>query len=157
MRILLASSEVHPYSKTGGLADMVGSLAKTLAHAGHRVGVVTPLYAGIRERFPRLTRLDLPLELPLGTEPVRGEVWSLEQATGLTVYFVDQPGFYERADLYQAEGADYPDNAERFIYFSKAAAHLAMGLPWAPEVLHVHDWQAGMAVLVWAYEGVLVV
>ena len=57
MRILLASSEVHPYSKTGGLADMVGSLAKTLAYAGHRVGIVTPLYAGIRERFPQLKRM----------------------------------------------------------------------------------------------------
>ena len=76
MRILLASSEVHPYSKTGGLADMVGALAKTLARAGHRVGVVTPLYAGIRERFPGLKQLDLPLELPLGAQTVRGEIWT---------------------------------------------------------------------------------
>ena len=77
MRILLVSSEVHPYSKTGGLADMVGSLAKTLARDGHRVGVVTPLYAGIRERFPELRQLDLPLEFPLGLRRVRGETWSL--------------------------------------------------------------------------------
>jgi starch synthase len=145
MRILLASSEVHPYSKTGGLADMVGSLAKTLARAGHRVGIVTPLYAGIRERFPELRRLDLPLEFPLGTQAVRGETWSLEPIEGLTVYFVDQPAFYERADLYQEEGTDYPDNAERFMFLSKAAAHLALHLPWTPEVLHVHDWQASPA------------
>ena len=72
MRILLASSEVHPYSKTGGLADMVGALAKALAQAGHQVGVVTPLYAGIRERFPQLKQVDLPLDLPLGPQPVRG-------------------------------------------------------------------------------------
>ena len=77
MRILLASSEVHPYSKTGGLAYMVGSLAKTLAHGGHRVGIVTPLYAGLRERFPDLRRLELPLEFPLGTQRVRGETWGL--------------------------------------------------------------------------------
>ena len=147
MRILLASSEVHPYSKTGGLADMVGALAKTLAHAGHRVGVVTPLYAGIRERFQQLQRPDLPLEFPLGAQRVHGEIWTLEPLDGLTVYFVDQPAFYERADLYQAEGTDYPDNAERFMFFSKAAAHLALHLPWKPEVLHVHDWQAGMAAL----------
>ncbi len=147
MKILLASSEVHPYSKTGGLADMVGALAKTLAHGGHRVGVVTPLYAGIRERFPQLERLDSLLEFPLGTQQVHGETWSLEPLDGLTVYFVDQPAFYERADLYQAEGTDYPDNAERFMFFSKAAAHLALRLSWAPEVLHVHDWQAGMAAL----------
>jgi starch synthase len=147
MRILLASSEVHPYSKTGGLADMVGALAKTLAHAGHRVGVVTPLYAGIRKRFPKLRRLGMPLDLPLGPEEVHAETWSLEPTKGLTVYFVDQPGFYERAELYQAEGTDYPDNAERFLFLSKATAHLALHLPWTPEVLHVHDWQAGMAAL----------
>jgi starch synthase len=147
MRILLASSEVHPYSKTGGLADMTGSLAKALRRAGHRVGVVTPLYAGIRERFPELKRLDLPLELPLGPRNVRGETWSLEPMPGLTVYFVDQPAFYQRADLYQAEGVDYPDNAERFIFFSKAAAHLALHLDWQPEVLHLHDWQTSLAAL----------
>jgi len=145
MRILLAGSEVHPYSKTGGLADMIGSLAKTLARAGHRVGVVTPLYAGIRERFPGLKRLGLPLELPLGPRRVRGDIWCLEPMPGLTVYFVDQPAFYERADLYQEEGVDYPDNAERFIFFSKAAAHLALHLDWQPEVLHLHDWQASPA------------
>ena len=147
MRILLASSEVHPYSKTGGLADMVGSLAKTLARAGHRVGVVTPLYAGTRERLPELKQLDLSLELPLGARRVRGETWSVEPMPGLTVYFVDQPGFYQRADLYQAEGVDYPDNAERFMFFSKAAAHLALHLDWQPEVMHLHDWQTGPAAL----------
>ncbi len=147
MRILLASSEVHPYSKTGGLADMVGSLAKTLARAGHHVGVVTPLYRGIRERFRQLQRLDLPLELPLGAQQIRAETWSLEPINGLTVYFVDHPAFYDRADLYQEDGADYPDNAERFIFFSKAAAHLALHLDWQPEVMHLHDWQAGLAAL----------
>ena len=54
MKILLASSELHPYSKTGGLADMVGALAKFLAKAGHRVGVVTPLYRGIQEKYSGL-------------------------------------------------------------------------------------------------------
>jgi starch synthase len=147
MRILLASGEVHPYSKTGGLADMVGSLAKTLARAGHRVGMVTPLYAGIRERFPDLKQLDLPLEFPLGSRSVRGKIWSLEPIPGLTVYFVDQPAFYERTGLYQEEGVDYPDNAERFIFLSKAAAHLAHHLDWQPEVLHLHDWQTSLAAL----------
>jgi starch synthase len=147
MRILLASSEVHPYSKTGGLADMVGALAKTLARAGHRVGVVTPLYAGIRERFPGLKQLALPLDFPLGARRVRAETWSLEPFEGLTVYFVDQPAFYQRADLYQEEGIDYPDNAERFIFFSKAVAHLALHLDWQPELLHLHDWQTSPAAL----------
>src|SRR5207244_9892705 len=123
MRILLASSEVHPYSKTGGLADMVGALAKTLARAGHQVGVVTPVYAGVRERVPELKLLGLPLDFPLATRRVHGEVWRLERKEGVTVYFVDQPVFYQRPGLYQKDGVDYADNAERFIFFSKAVAH----------------------------------
>ena len=58
MKILLASSEVHPYSKTGGLADMVGALAPALAEAGNEVAVVTPLYRGVRERFPKIRKMD---------------------------------------------------------------------------------------------------
>jgi starch synthase len=147
MRILLASSEVHPYSKTGGLADMVGALAKTLARGGHHVGLVTPLYAGIRERFPDLKPSRLALECPLGERRVAGEVFTLEPADRLTIYFVDQPGFYQRPGLYQDRGQDYPDNAERFVFFSKAVAHLALHLPCKPELLHLHDWQAGLAAL----------
>src|SRR3954447_9343325 len=139
MKILLASSEVHPYSKTGGLADMVGALAKSLARAGHQVGLVTPLYLGIRERFPELKPVEMPLDVPLGTRRVRGEIWALEPMPGLTIYFVDQPEFYQRSTLYQKYGVDYPDNAERFIFFSKTVAHLAFHLPWKPELVHVHD------------------
>ncbi len=147
MRVLLASSEVHPYSKTGGLADMVGALAKTLARAGHQVGVVTPLYAGIRERWPALRQGDLPLDLPLGHRRVAASTWSLDPIPGLTIYFVDQADFYQRSGLYQEDGVDYPDNAERFIFFSKVVAHLALRLPWQPEVLHLHDWQTSLAAL----------
>src|SRR5215471_402612 len=149
MKLLLASSEAHPYSKTGGLADMVGALAKTLARAGHQVGLVTPLYAGIRERFPDIKHLDYRLDLPLRDKSVRGEVWTLEPVPGLTIYFIAQPGYYERSGLYQEEneGRDYPDNAARFIFFSKTVAHLAQYLPWHPELVHAHDWQTGLAVL----------
>ena len=64
MKILLASSEALPYSKTGGLADMVGALAKFLARAGHQVGLVTPLYRATRERFPDIRQFDWKLDLP---------------------------------------------------------------------------------------------
>jgi starch synthase len=146
MRILLVSSEIHPYSKTGGLADMVGALAKSLARAGHQVGVVAPLYLGVREQFPEL-RLFQSLDLALGAQRVHAEIWTLEPQPGLTLYFLDQPSLYHRAGLYQVHGVDYPDNAERFIFFSKAAAHLAFQLDWKPELVHVHDWQAAPTVL----------
>src|SRR5262252_1039464 len=100
---------------------MVGALAKALARAGNRVGVVTPLYRGIRERFPSLKRLEPSLELPLGTRLVRGEMWTLDPRENLTIYFIEQPEFYDRLNLYQQNGSDYPDNAARFLFFSKAA------------------------------------
>src|SRR6185369_16496118 len=153
MKILLASSEVHPYSKTGGLADMVGALAKALARAGHQVGLVTPLYSGIRERFPQLAPSDWKLELPLGNQIVSGGVWTLEPAAGLTIYFIDQPGFYQRDSLYlQKNGISYPDNDERYIFFSKAVTHLARYLQWKPELVHVHDWQVGLVPLLIQHE-----
>ena len=65
MKILLASSEVHPFSKTGGLADMVGALGKALARAGHEARIVTPLYRGIRGQFPKMQRMDWQFDLPL--------------------------------------------------------------------------------------------
>ncbi len=147
MKLLLASSELHPYSKSGGLADMVGALAKALAAQGHQVGVVTPLYAGIRAKFPDARPFDWELDLPLGNTRVQGGVWVLEAAENLTIYFIDQPGFYNRGSLYQEKGVDYPDNAERFVFFSKAVVNLARYLPWRPELVHVHDWQAGLVPL----------
>jgi starch synthase len=147
MNILLASSEVHPYSKTGGLADMVGSLGKALARAGHRVGVVSPLYQGIRERCAELKSAGTELDLPLGVRRVRGEVWRLDPEQGLTLYFIDQPELYQRAGLYQKDGVDYPDNAERFLFLSKAVAHLALNLEWKPDVVHLNDWQVAFAAL----------
>ena len=151
LKILLASSEVHPYSKTGGLADMVGALAKSLAAEGHQVGIVTPLYRGVRDRFPKIKRFDWKMDLPLGQDHYPGQVWTLPHGKA-TVYFIDQPGFFERKSLYQENGLDFPDNAERFIYFSKAVAHLARYLPWKPEVVNAHDWQAGLAPLFIAHQ-----
>lgn len=144
MRILLASSEVHPYSKSGGLADMVGALAKWLGRAGHQVGVVTPLYRGLLKRFPELKKLDWWLDLPLGAYHTQAEVWTLEPSEGLTLYFIHQPLFYDRDSLYQENGVDFPDNAQRFIFLSKAVAHMARYLPAPPEVVHLHDWQVAL-------------
>lgn len=152
MRILLASGEVHPYSKTGGLADMVGALGKALGRAGHEVSLLTPLYAGIRERYPSLQRCLLPIDVPLGVRRVSGELWTLNPHPGLTIYFLEQPEFYQRSGLYQKDGVDYADNAERFLFLSKVTAHLALHLPKAPEVVHLHDWQVGMAGLLLAHQ-----
>ena len=144
MKILLASSEVYPFSKTGGLADMVGALAAALANDGHEARVVTPLYRGLREKFPAMRRVDWEFNLPLGGKFVSGQLWELDFAPRLKIYFIEEPGYFDRAGIYLENNISYPDNAERYIFFSKCVAHLARYLPWRPEVVHVHDWQTGL-------------
>ncbi len=152
MKLLLASSEVHPYSKTGGLADMVGALAKSLAREGHTVGLITPLYAGIREKFPELKHHKVKLDLPLGARNVTGDIWTLSPVDNLTIYFIDQPEFYFRHSPYlQPDGISYPDNDERFIFFSKAVVHLARHVL-KPDLVHLHDWQVGFVPLLIRHE-----
>lgn len=144
MNILLASSEVFPFSKTGGLADMVGALARALAKAGHQVRVVTPLYRGIREKFPAIRKVDWQFNLPLDGYHVHGGLWELDEVSGVKIYFVEQPAYFNRAGIYHENNISYPDNGERYIFFSKCVVNLARYLPWHADVVHVHDWQVGL-------------
>lgn len=144
MHILQASSEVYPFSKTGGLADMVGALGKALAAKGEQVSMVTPLYASVRKRFPELQEEpELKFKLKLGQDTFYAGLRSIEVNSRLTIYFVDQPYFFDRTGLYQEEGVDYPDNAARFLCFAKTVVELACKLNPPPEIVHCHDWQAG--------------
>ncbi len=144
MRVLLASSECFPYSKTGGLADMVGALGKALGADGHEVHIVTPLYGGIRQKHSGLQREPTEISVQLGSRIVSAHVWSLQPAPNLKVLFIDLPEFYERPALYGEGGWDYPDNAARFIFFSQCVAYLARNLSHPPEVVHIPDWQVGL-------------
>lgn len=152
MRILLASSEVHPYSKTGGLADSVGAFGKALAKAGHEVSIVTPLHRGIQKRFPEMMHVDWRFDLPLGPKRCDAELLMIQPAERLRVYFINQPEYFDRAGVYGEHGKDYWDNGERFIFFSKCVVHLARYLPWKPEVLHVHDWHTGLVPLIVSHQ-----
>jgi starch synthase len=150
MRLLLASSEIEPYAKTGGLADMAAALGKYLARAGHRVGIVTPLHRGMPPDLAATLRpLPWSLDLPLGAAAVHADVRIAQPEPNLTLYFVDAPRFFDRAGLYldPVSKHDYWDNAERYIFFSKAVVNLARYLPWKPEIMHVHDWHTAMAPL----------
>lgn len=144
MNILLASSEVFPFSKTGGLADVVGALARALAQAGQEVRVVTPLYRGIHKKFPAMRKVDWHFNLPMGLSWMQADLWELDLDHGLKVYFINHPGFFDRAGIYFEDNISYADNAERYILFSKCVVHLAHYLPWRPDVIHVHDWQAAL-------------
>lgn len=154
MKILLASSEVHPFSKTGGLADMVGALGKALASAGHEVVIVTPLYRGIRERFSEMRDAGYRIEVPLGASVVTAGVQELRLSPRLSICFVEQREYFHRLALYGENNTDYPDNPQRFIFLSKAVVHLARWWPGTPfDIVHVHDWQVGLVPALLRWEG----
>ena len=137
MRLLHATSELFPYSKTGGLADMVAGLTGALAEQGYESTVATPLYRGIREQFPELQAPSTAFQIPLGKNIFTGRWWNLNAANGVTVKFLENDGFFERPGLYLKGGYGYWDNPERFMFLSKAVTDLASDF----DVVHVHDWQ----------------
>lgn len=144
VRILFPASEVEPFSKTGGLADVAHSLPLALGSRGHQVRVVTPLYGSVpREGLVEGRRFTL--EFPFG----RVEVRSLELAltSNVTVVFLDVPAFFERDGLYGGPGGDFPDNARRFAALTTGALTDAQAAGFVPEVLHCHDWQTGLGPL----------
>jgi starch synthase len=151
MRILMAASEVEPYSKTGGLADVLGALPPELARAGHEVAVVTPLYRSVQLTDPTLLLDDL--DITLGPDTHTARVLTAT-ARGVKHYFIDYPPFFDRDEIYGTPLGDYPDNAQRFLLFSKAVIEVARR-DFHPDVLHCHDWQTGMvaALLKTAYAG----
>lgn len=149
MRIVLASSEAVPFSKTGGLADVASALPKALSLAGHEVSLVTPYYPQVFARQSsagvEITPSGLDLTISLGSKLTRGHVLkSTLPGSSVTVYLIDQPGYFDRPGLYQGEEGDYRDNSERFIFFSRAVLETARRLELRPEILHANDWQTAL-------------
>jgi starch synthase len=145
VRIVFIASEAVPYSKTGGLADVVGALPKALARLGHRVGVILPRYQMTKpgQPVPLLQSITIPLAAGFKFAAIQE---GKEPGTPAT-YLVDCPDFFDRKGLYQENGQDYPDNAERFAAFSLAALELMKRSEVAPDVIHCHDWQAALALV----------
>lgn len=149
MRVLFAASEVFPLAKTGGLADVCGSLPRALQKLGHEVVIVLPAYPQARDRLaarePVVPLADLPgVELP-GVELIPGRL----PDGGPRVLLVDAPHWFERpgGPYGDAAGRDWPDNAERFHGFARALEAIALnrtGLDWRPDLVHCHDWQTGL-------------
>lgn len=145
MKILLVSSEVVPFAKTGGLADVAGALPAAIAALGHDVRIAMPLYRGIdKARFglrPILREVDV--HFPHAT--VRGYVQRADlPSTSIPAYFIQQEGYFDRPQLYGENGQDYPDNPERFAFFSMAVLWMLKGLDWQPDLIHCNDWQTAL-------------
>ena len=143
MKVLMAASEIFPLAKTGGLADAVGAMARALAGLGAEVHLVMPAYRAVLEKAAGLAETGMEVEIPLGERKVRGVIMRAEIGGKIPTYLVRCDSYFLRPGLYGDQKGDYPDNAERFAFFCKAALQVAKR--WAPwEAIHCHDWQAGL-------------
>lgn len=143
MKIVFVSSEVFPFSKTGGLADVAGALPKTLLSLGCEVKIFTPKYSSIDEdKFGLKYNWDIG-EMPIRVNSIIRSA-HLHQAllpdSNIEVNFIDCPYYFFRGQIY----TEHPDEDERFILFSKAVIETLQRFNWAPDVIHFNDWQTGL-------------
>jgi len=144
MNILFAASELSPLAKTGGLGDVMAALPATLRDRGHSVSIVLPFYRIIREQWPDLRTTPVKLTIKLGTAELTANVWETATPHGVRVYLIERDEFFDRSHLYGTETGDYADNASRFIFFAKAVVELARYINPVPQIIHSHDWEAGL-------------
>ena len=145
MKILMAASEMSSLARTGGLGDVLDALPRALGALGHEVSVVLPLYRSIRDN-PRLKIRDSGVQftVQVGEKSVEAGVLETVAPNGTQVFLIQREEYFDRSAIYGAEGKAYEDNAERFIFFSKAVLELARRMQPAPDVVHVHDWQTAL-------------
>jgi starch synthase len=141
MNIVFAASEGVPFSKTGGLADVVGALPRALAALGHQVSVYLPRYrqTKLTEPVPEVRSVTIPFD-----DQYRfASVVSGGSLHGVRFYFVEYPPYFDRDALYGTPAGDYPDNAERFALFSRTVLEASKILG-VPQIFHCHDWQSAL-------------
>jgi starch synthase len=139
MRILFVASEGLPFSKTGGLADVVEALPKALVARGHEVAVVLPRYRGTHASTVVIPSLSVPLGARLRF-PAIDDGTLLD---GVRYFFVDDPAYFDRDGIYGNVHGDFADNPERYSEFSRAAIEIAKHV-WPTDVFHCHDWQTAL-------------
>jgi starch synthase len=150
MKIALISSEAVPFSKTGGLADVAGTLYREYCRMGLETSLFVPLYRATRQKFANaLKNTGIAIEIPLGPETKNCMVFTIKEKKtpgrkDCIAYFIANDEFFDRDELYGTAGGDYPDNAARFAFFSKSVIAICKKLSLKFDVLHCNDWQTGL-------------
>jgi starch synthase len=141
----MVASELAPLAATGGLGDTLRDLPDALRARDHQVSAVLPFYRAIRENRAIVTQpTGVRFTLPVGAKKVEAAIHETRLANGTQVFLVARDEYFDRTSLYGTEGRSYDDNAERFVFFQKAAVELARRIDPAPDLLHAHDWQAAL-------------
>jgi 1,4-alpha-glucan branching enzyme len=145
IHVVMVSPEIVPFAKTGGLGEMVGSLAVALEKLGARVSLVMPAYRQVFQKSFRVRDTGIRLSAPVAGRAEGALVLSATIGKQTPVYLIRSDRYFDREYLYGTPEGDYADNAERFVWFSRVALELLRALD-TPHVLHAHDWQAAPAV-----------
>lgn len=141
LRILMIASEAVPYAKTGGLADVIAALPRALGRLGHDVTVVLPRYRGVDAGHASADRFTVDM----GGHAYDAAASVRDEAPGVRVVFVDHPAFFDRDGIYGVGSHDYEDNPRRFAYLTLAALEFARREGRPVDIVHGHDWPAGLA------------
>lgn len=144
LKVLFASSEVTPFAKTGGLADVSSSLPAAMASLGHQVRIVMPMYRSVMERISEISQLEESLEVPFSERILRNKVFYSKLGQNLLIYFIRRDEFFDRSMLYGTSEGDYFDNPERFIFFSRGILELSKLIGFQPDIIHCNDWQTSL-------------
>ncbi len=147
MKIAIASPEVFPFAKTGGLADVAGALPKALAKLGEEVSVVMPLYKIIDRKKYEIRDTGKTAYAMMDDKKVEARIHEGGLPGGVKVWFLEVPEYYGRDHLYMTKTGDDPDNAERFIYFSKVMPEALKAVGFRPDVIQLNDWQTALVPL----------
>ena len=143
LKVAFVSSEVEPFSKTGGLADVAGALPVELRKLGVEIIVFTPFYKSIKEGDFAYAQIDLGenLKISVGGKEVEYRVFaSLLPGNKVTIYFIDAPEYFHRKEFYTQDD----DEAERFVFFQKAVIETLQRMQWKGDIIHVNDWQTSL-------------
>lgn len=144
LKILIASSEVYPFAKTGGLADIAGALPKALKQLGHDVRVIMPKHKCVAQCPLGIRPIGLDVDIPVGGTRKKGFLYSSHLNDGTPVYFVGNESYFSRDPIYGTRYGDYPDNAERFIFFCRSILEVCKSVGFQPDIIHCNDWQTGL-------------
>jgi starch synthase len=145
MKILLAASELEPFTGAGEFAVALRALSTGLLARGHEVSVVLPYYRSVRESGgAKARRTGAKFTVPVGGARYSCAIRELRAAGDVQVFFVERDEFFDRSGLYGTAEGDYQDNSARFIFFSKCVVELAKRMDPAPEIIHAHNWQAAL-------------
>lgn len=145
MKIAMIASEASPFAKTGGLADVLGTLSPALERLGHQVTLIIPAFrCALRGSFA-LQDTAMPLSVPLSNRQEQGSVLRTAIGKSVTVYLVRADKYFDREFLYGTPTQDYADNAERFVFFCRAALDILRDQP--VDIVHAHDWQAALTIV----------